>query len=96
MKNRLSDLNEYLFMQIEALSITELKGSELQQEVGRARAISGLAAQVIGIGKLALDVELAKSNGDIEYLPALLNSPVKEIGLDSTIPNKPKLIASNG
>ena len=47
MKNRLSDLDNHLFAQIERLSDEDLTAEQIEQEVGRARAIVGVSDQII-------------------------------------------------
>lgn len=62
MKNKLSDLNNHLFAEIERLGDEELRGNELNQEIERARAISGIAAQIVANGSLALKAERFKAD----------------------------------
>jgi hypothetical protein len=54
MKNKLSDLNDHLFAEIERLGDEDLNGDALVKEIGRAQAISSVAAQIIANGNLAL------------------------------------------
>lgn len=39
-RNKLSDLNNHLFMQLERLGEEDLKGEELLEEINRSKAIS--------------------------------------------------------
>ena len=55
MKNTLSDLNNHLFAQLERLSDEELQGEELAQEIGRSRAVMGVAKGIIENGALVLE-----------------------------------------
>lgn len=57
MKNTLGDLNNHLFAQLERLSDEELKGDELIEEIGRARAVTDVAAQIIENGSLVLKAQ---------------------------------------
>jgi hypothetical protein len=59
MKNKLGDLNNHLFEQIERLNDDDLTGDDLVREINRAHAIAGLSQQVIANGKLALDAAKA-------------------------------------
>ncbi|GBF35428.1 DNA-directed RNA polymerase beta' subunit [Desulfocucumis palustris] len=54
MRNTLGDLNNHLFAQLERLSDEELKGEELKEEMARAKAVTGLASQIIANGTLVL------------------------------------------
>lgn len=60
MKNKLSDLNNHLFAQLERLSDEDVKGEELEQEIKRAEAVCGVASQIIENGSLALKAEKMK------------------------------------
>ena len=57
MKNKLTDLNDHLFAQLERLSDESLKGDDLHAEIERSKAITGVSAQIIGNAKLALDAQ---------------------------------------
>lgn len=57
MKNKLTDLNNHLFAQLERLSDEDLKGGELAEEVDRAKAITMVSSQIIQNGALALKAE---------------------------------------
>lgn len=54
MQNKLSDLNNHLFMAIERLNNEDLKGEDLKEERERAKAIAGVAQTIINNGELAL------------------------------------------
>ena len=55
MKNKLSDLNNHLFEQLERLNDDDLKGEDLTREISRAQAMCTVAGQIISGGKLLLD-----------------------------------------
>lgn len=61
-KNKLTDLNDHLFMALERLDNDDLKGAELESEIQRSRAVASVAGQVISNGHLLLTV--AKFNDD--------------------------------
>lgn len=47
MKNKLSDLQNYLFEQLDRLSNDDLKGEELNAEIKRSQAITNTAQAII-------------------------------------------------
>lgn len=66
MKNKLSDLNDHLFAQLERLGDEDLsKNTEkLVAEVERSKAITSVSAQVVSNARLALDVAKFQTGGD--------------------------------
>lgn len=74
MRNSLGDLNNHLFAQLERLGDEDLEGEKLQEEIHRAKAISGIASQIISTGSLVLKAKQymdEKLNADDE-LPKML------------------------
>lgn len=57
MKNKLTDLNNHLFAQLERLSDESLKGDELKEEISRSKAVTSVAKEIVENGKLALDAQ---------------------------------------
>ncbi|WP_020621041.1 hypothetical protein [Paenibacillus daejeonensis] len=55
MRNTLGDLNNHLFAQLERLSDEDLSGEKLTEEINRAKAVTGVASQIIANGSLVLD-----------------------------------------
>ena len=74
MKNRLIDLNNHMFAQMERLSDEDLKGDKLTEEITRSKAVSNLATQIINNARLALNATVAINDG-------LLKSPPEMLGL---------------
>ena len=79
MKNKLNDLNNHLFAQIERLGDEGLSSEKLKEEIDRSKALSGLAQSVIGNAKLALDVAVAaKEWGFQSSLLPMIGTEVRE------------------
>ena len=73
-KNKLNDLNNHLFAQLERLNDEELTGDQVKIEVSRAKAISGVASQVIKSAKVTIDAMRLVANGDytVNELPEMI------------------------
>lgn len=74
MKNKLYDLNNHLFAQIERLTEEDLKGEALKSEVLRSRAVSILAQTVINNAELALNAEIALKERRADNVPKMIES----------------------
>lgn len=57
MKNTLTDLNNYLFEQIERLNDDELDDEQLEKEIKRSEAVQKVARTIIENGQLALSAK---------------------------------------
>lgn len=65
MKNRLTDLNNHLFAQLERLSEESLDAEQIEQEVKRADAIVDVSEQIIKNADLQLKaVKILADHGD--------------------------------
>lgn len=74
MKNKLSDLNDHLFAQLERLAQEDLPPEQIDREVQRGEAIVGVADQIIR--NAALQLQAAKLANDFPRarLPPLLET----------------------
>jgi hypothetical protein len=73
-KNRISDLDNYLFAQLERLDDETIVGDELNSVIERGEAIVKVASQIIASGNLQLKaIETAHEMGIPVSTPALLH-----------------------
>ena len=74
-KNKLADLNDYLFDQMERLSSDNLSGDAFSKEIIRAKTISHVASQIIGNARLVLDAHIAVND-------RLIRKPIPMLGVE--------------
>lgn len=72
MKNKLTDLNDHLFAQLERLGDEDLKGEDLEKEIARTNAIKTVATQIVETQGLALRAQRLLGDGQIRKAPAML------------------------
>lgn len=87
MKNKLTDLNDILFAQLERLADEALTPDKLQDEIGRSKAIVDVAQKVIENATLQLEAVQIVHGGHGRH------------GVSATIDRLPRvigLIAGNG
>jgi len=58
MKNKLVDLNNHLFEQLERLNDEDLKGKALVEEIERSRAIANVASQIVKNASVILAAQI--------------------------------------
>ena len=72
MKNKLTDLNNHLFAQLERLNDESLSGDALQDEIDRSRAITSVSKEVVSNARLVLDADKHKREYGLQDGPKLL------------------------
>ena len=78
MKNKLVDLNNHLFAQLERLSEEGLSAEQIEQEVNRTDAIVDISEQIVRNADLALKAaNIVANHGDrfINMLPMIAAKP---------------------
>lgn len=58
-QNKLTDLNNHLFAELERLGEEDLTGDKLVEEIARAKAVTGVAQQIIANADLVLKAQIA-------------------------------------
>ena len=71
MKNRLSDLNDHLFAQLERLGSEDLTPEQIEAEVKRTTAIVSVADQIVGNADLQLKAARLFVEHGAQILPML-------------------------
>ncbi|MCS6175315.1 hypothetical protein ACRN9J_07155 [Shewanella baltica] len=75
MKNKLIDLNNHLFAQLERLSDESLKGEALQDEIHRSKSVTQISTQIVANARLALDAQIAANDMGVgRKLPEMLEA----------------------
>lgn len=74
MKNKLADLNDILFAQLERLTNEDLSAEQIDQEVSRTQSVVQIADRIVGTARLQLDGAkfVADNGGGPKRLPASL------------------------
>ena len=75
-KNKITDLNNHLFAQLERLNDETLTEEQVAQEVKKAKAISTVASQIIKSQKVVIDAMKLVANGDytVNELPEMIGA----------------------
>lgn len=68
-KNKLSDVNDYLFAQLERFDDENLTGDALKLEIEKSRQIVAVSSQIIKNAKVLLDAVKVANDGGIKVIP---------------------------
>lgn len=69
MKNKIDDLRNHLFAQLERLGDETLKGEKLKEEIQRAKAVGEVSAQVVETARVENDrIKITKRQPVTEFL----------------------------
>lgn len=74
-RNKMIDLNNHLFEQLEKLNDPDLKGYELKDEIERSKAMVHVSNSIVSVGQLALEGQkfIHESGRDDAKLPKMLD-----------------------
>ena len=61
-KNKLTDLNNHLFAQLERLNDEDLQGEALEEEIKRAKAVSDISTNIINNARTVLEAQKTAIN----------------------------------
>lgn len=70
MKNKIDDLRNHLFAQLERLGDETIKGDALKEEIQRARAVSEVSAQVVDSARAENErLKITQRQPGTDFLP---------------------------
>lgn len=71
MKNKIDDLRNHLFAQLERLGDETIKGDDLKEEIQRAKAVSEVSAQIVDTARAENErLKLLKRSPGSDFMPA--------------------------
>ena len=79
-RNKLTDLNNHLFSQLEKLNDDDLSSEQIEQECKRAKAMSSIASQILQSSRLTLEAMKLVNEDKInsKHIPELLQNKDNE------------------
>lgn len=73
-KNKLTDLNNHLFAQMERLGDENLKPDEMDLEIRKSKSIVMVSEQIIKNARLTFEVAKSVSGGELKTVPEQLET----------------------
>lgn len=71
MKNKVEDLRNHLFAQLERLGDETVKGDQLKEEIQRAKAVSEVSSQIVDTARAENErLKIIKRAPATDFLPA--------------------------
>ncbi|MGJ8516622.1 hypothetical protein [Carnimonas bestiolae] len=71
MKNKIDDLRNHLFAQLERLGDEGLKGDALKEEIAKSKAVSDISASIIDTARVENDrLKILKRAAATDFMPA--------------------------
>jgi|688.fasta_scaffold2259656_1 hypothetical protein len=72
MRNKISDLSDHLFAQIERLNDESIEGEALKIEIARGKAMAALATPIVNSAKLTIDAAKLANRGEVRKKDMML------------------------
>lgn len=77
-KNKMINLNDHLFEQLERINDDELTEDDLKKEIARAKAMTSIASQIIQNARVSVEAAKAFNEGLIKKFPPMLGMEANE------------------
>lgn len=77
-KNKMINLNDHLFEQLERINDDALTEDALKKEIARAKAMTSIASQIIQNARVSVEAAKAFNEGLIKKFPPMLGMEANE------------------
>lgn len=68
-RNKLTDLNNHLFAQLERLNDESMSNENMEVEIKKAKAVSSISTEILKSSKLSLDAARLVHEGYVKDIP---------------------------